>query len=220
MDIWLDTVNKKLIAKAQRLGILYGVTTNPTLIAQSKQSFEEILKELLSIQSGCVTAQVIARDTQGMLKQAEILHQISDRIIIKIPATEAGFEAICQLSKRNIPTMATAIFHPNQVLLASLAGAQYAAPYVSGIEKSGDDAYEQLTSMKHLLVEYNYKTKILAASIKNTEQIRRCLDIGIHAVTLKDDIFEEFTSDNRLTESRIELFEDDWKKAKASAIFK
>lgn len=218
MEIWLDTTNPQLISRAQRLGILHGITTNPTIIANSGLPMEIILKDVLNRQAGPVTAQVIAEDTQGMLKQAFLLREFSDRIIIKIPATEEGFEALHQLAKQNIPTMATIIFHPNQVLLAALAGATYVAPYVAWMEKAGENAFELLHSMNHLLIEYKFKTKILAASIKNTEQIRRCLDIGIHAITLKDDVFEELTKNHKLTMSRLQLFEDDWKKAKPTSL--
>jgi TalC/MipB family fructose-6-phosphate aldolase len=218
MEIWLDTTNPALIHRAQRLGILYGITTNPTIIANSGQPMEAVLKEVLNMQTGPVTAQVIADDKEGMLQQALSLYQFSNRIIIKIPAIEAGFEALYELSKQNIPTMATVIFHPNQVLLAALAGATYVAPYVAWMEKAGENAFELLQSMNHLLLEYKFKTKVLAASIKNTEQIRRCLDIGVHAITLKDDVFEELTKNHKLTTSRLQLFEDDWKKAKPTAL--
>lgn len=218
MEIWLDTINKDLIRKAQRLGILHGVTTNPSIIAAAQDPLEKVLHEVLELQEGPVTVQVIASDTKGMVKQALALHQISKRLYIKIPPTESGIEAIHLLSGQNVPTVATIIFHPNQVLLAAYAGAHYVAPYISSIEKEGEDAFEILKSMKHILKEYNFKTKILAASIKSTEQIRRCLDLGIHAMTLKADIFQEFTKTHKLTTNRLELFLDDWKKAQPSTI--
>src|SRR5947209_968437 len=131
MDIWLDTSNIRMVQKAIRFGILAGVTTNPSIIAQSQRSLEEVLEDLLHYQEGPVTAQVVAEETREMVQQGQNLFAFSNRIIVKVPITKNGLEAIHLLSRQGIPTMATVLFSPRQALMAALAGANYVAPYLS-----------------------------------------------------------------------------------------
>jgi transaldolase len=129
MEIWLDTAELDLVQTAKEMGILHGVTTNPSIIAKSKMGMEDLLEKLLQMQPGPVTAQVTAEEAPEMVKQGSSLRQFSNRIIVKVPVTTEGVKAIYGLKLLQIPVMATAVFDSNQVLLAAKAGAAYNAPY-------------------------------------------------------------------------------------------
>lgn len=210
MEIWLDTVNIHLIQKAVRLGVLSGVTTNPSVIAESKRSLEEVLEDLLHYQEGPVAAQVVAEDTSEMVQQGQNLFSFSNRIIVKVPTTSKGLEAIHLLSRQGIPTMATVIFNPHQVLMAALVGANYVAPYISRIESSGEDPWISLSSMGHILNNYRLTTKILGASLKQVEHVSKAAELGIYGVTVKDALFEKLIEDHPLTAECVKKFAGDW----------
>lgn len=209
MQIWLDSINFDLISKAEKLGILYGVTTNPSLLSKTSEPLETI-HTLLKIQKGPITVQVVAEKAQEMIHQAKQLHKLSPRIIVKIPITSEGLEAIHSLSKDNIKTMATVVFHPNQALLAALAGADYVAPYLSHMQKSDPDALSQLETMLKIFDHYGQKTKVLVASVRSQDQISLCLKMGVDAITLKDMVFMEMIQDHEMTLQKVEGFSKDW----------
>lgn len=211
MKIWLDTAKIPAVQKAVRMGILAGVTTNPTIIAESQRSLEDVLEDLLHHQEGPVTAQVVANDTLEMVQQGQNLFSFSNRIIVKVPVTENGLEAIHLLSRQGIPTMATVVFTPHQALLAVLAGADYVAPYLSHIEKAGLDPWVSLKSIMSMLQNYRFKTKVLCASIHHLDQIIKCAELGIHSITIKESLFEKMIQDHPLTNERVQKFAEDWK---------
>ncbi len=214
MQIWLDTVDLGLIQQAKAMGILYGVTTNPSIIAKSKLTLEENVEKILHLQKGPVTVQVTAEDSPGMIHQGEALFGFSNRIIVKVPVTPEGLKAIYALSQIGIPTMATAVFDANQVLLAASSGAVYIAPYYSRICEADIDGIEALKSMLRLLHRYNFSSKLLAASLKSAEQVRQCAEMGAHAVTLNEKVFHLFVEENPLTRQSIDRFAKDWTDAK------
>ncbi len=210
MEIWLDTTNIQTIHKAVRFGLLAGVTTNPTLIAQTQRDFEEVLEDLLHHQEGPVTAQVVADDTLEMVQQGQSLYSFSNRLIIKVPLTKNGLEAVHLLSRQGIPTMATTIYHPRQALMAALAGADYIAPYLGRLEKSGGDPAAMLKKTVQMFQTYRLKTKILAASLYHIEHVLQCAEAGIYGVTVKDDLFEKLIESDPLTLKGVEQFATDW----------
>jgi len=214
MEIWLDTVDLDTISSANRFGVFYGVTTNPSLISQAKIPLSKIIMKLLETQEGPITVQVNSTKAAEIIEEAEEFQSRSDRIIIKIPATQEGLIAIRHLSLKEVPTMATAVFHPNQFLLAALAGATYIAPYLSRMSDAGIDPFTILEGMVRMYKNYDFKTKILAAALKNSDQIRRCSEIGIPAITIKDDLFNQFIADHPLTTQAVENFKLDWEKTK------
>lgn len=209
MQIWLDSINTDLIQKAKKLGVLYGVTTNPSILAKAPNPIDT-LKTLLEIQDGPITVQVVGQNPNVMIRQGLKLHEISPRIIVKVPVTNDGLETIHHLSSLQIKTMATVVFHSHQALLACSAGADYIAPYLSHMQKADPNGIGQLQTMKKMIDYYPLKTQILVASIQNLDQISLCLDMGINAVTLKDQIFIELIQDHELTTQRVELFSKDW----------
>ncbi len=215
MEIWLDTADFELIEMAKQMGVLHGITTNPSIAAKSKLNLEALLEKLLQIQNGPITAQVTTDEASKMVQQGEALHKFSNRIIVKVPVTAAGLKAIHALSKMNISTMATAIFDLNQVLLASRAGAQYIAPYFSTIVEADMEGLEQFKAMNRLLERYKLPAKLLAASLKSSEHVRQCVEFGAHAVTLNKEVFLSFIDTNPETVKRIDRFATDWKTAKA-----
>lgn len=214
MKIWLDTANIHAVQKAVKLGILSGVTTNPTIISNSKRSFEDILEDLLHYQEGTVAVQVVAESATEMIQQGKNLFSFSNRIIVKVPATKNGYEAIHNLSRKGIPTMATVVFTPQQALLAMIAGADYIAPYLKHIEKTGLDPWVVLSSITKIIQNYRFKTKVLCASIEHVEQILKCAEYGIQEITIKETLFEQMLEENPHTLQRVSKFNEDWKEAK------
>jgi transaldolase len=219
MEIWLDTINPAAIHQAKQLGMLHGVTTNPTILAKSRSSFEKTLQELLGAQRGPIAVQVIATKADEIILQGERLYDFSQRIVVKIPVTKDGLEAIHHLSKHSIETMATAIFHPNQALLAAKAGASYMAPYFSRMEQGGNNAADHLKTILHMLTHYGLTTKVLVASLKDAEQVKLCGELGVHAITLKEDLFADFIKSHPLTDEVIGQFLEDWKQVKSAKLF-
>lgn len=206
MEIWLDTTNIQTIQKAVRLGLLSGITTNPSIIAKSGRNLEDMCEDLLHFQEGPVAAQVNAEETNEMVQQGQSLYSMSNRLIIKIPMTICGLEAIHLLSRQGIPTIATAIFHPRQALMAALAGADYIAPYLGHIEKSGDNPWDFLSSVQHIFQTYRLKTKILGASVYTYDDVLQCAAAGIFGVTVKDEVFESLIQSHPLTLQKVEQF--------------
>lgn len=217
MEIWLDSVDADTIRLGSKIGIS-GVTTNPSIIADSEKSLEDALEGVLKSHRGPVTAQVLADDAPTMIEQGETLRDFSERIIVKIPVTLEGLKAIAALNKLRFPVMATAIFTPLQALLACRAGADYLAPYFSRIEKEGSSAFEAIDTMLTLIEQYEFKTKVVVASLKTLEHICICLELGVHAVTLKEDLFEKLLTDHASTLKCLEQFTKDWKNAKPSRL--
>ncbi len=210
MDIWLDTTNIEAIQEAVRFGLLCGVTTNPSLIAKSRRRLEDVLKDLLHYQEGPVTAQVMANGTHEMVQQGQYLYSFSNRLIIKIPLTKNGLEAIHLLSRQGIPTMATVIFHPHQALMAAKAGADYVAPYLGRLEETGGNPWEMLKYLVHIFQTYQLKTKILGASLRGIEHVMQCAEAGIHGVTVKEDVFAKLMTSEAMTLQGVEQFAKDW----------
>jgi transaldolase len=218
MEVWLDSTQISSVQIGVRLGILSGVTTNPSLIARSERCLERVLEDLLHFQEGPVAVQVVAQDSIEMVQQGQNLYDFSNRLIIKVPVTINGLEAIHLLSRQGIPTMATALFTPHQALMAALAGADYLAPYLGKIEKAGGSPWETLTSITRILNNYHLTTKILGASIYGLEQAAKCAELGIFGITVKETIFEKMIEDHPLTLQSVQEFMEDAKHLQASVL--
>jgi transaldolase len=211
MQIWLETTDLPSIEKAQKIGILHGVTTTPAMLAANPR---ETLASLLSAQPGPVAVEV----SGDMVSQGKALYEYSPRIIVKVPVSEQGYEAIHLLSKQ-IPIMACAITQPTQALIAALAGAQIVAPYFSRLMKPGDNPLAQLEAIKKMILAYRIKTSVLAVTPKTLEQIKSCAEIGIDAVTMREDVFRDFIETHELTAHAIAQYDDDWKKIESLSWF-
>ncbi len=214
MEIWLDTSDSEIVRRGFEFGISTGVTTNPSILSKDLRPLDEILNSLLQIQPGWVAVQVLASDAAEMVEQGRNLSDFSDRLIVKIPVTPEGLKAIHTLSSEEIPTLGTVVYHPSQALLAAEAGADYIAPYIGWIEKSGEDPWKFLQQMKQFIQNYDYSTRILGASLSSVGQILKCAEMGIEAVTLKPELFETLVAVNPAVQNRIEQFENDWNNQK------
>ncbi|MFA6915900.1 MAG: transaldolase family protein [Parachlamydiales bacterium] len=216
MEIWIDTANDKFIEKIAELGITTGVTTNPSIASISNYPLEKLISILLQIQDGYVAVQVIADDYEGIVQQAQILHAISPRIVVKIPVIQEGLKAIKALSQRGVNTLATAIFEPSQALLAFLAGANYLAPYLGKIEDLGKDPLEVLEEIQAIKELYGFEGKIMAAGIRGPSLITECAKRGICAVTVPEGVLRNYLDDNTNTLAALLQFSSDWEKAEPS----
>ncbi len=214
MEIWIDTADLAIIDKANQMGLIHGVTTNPAILSRSNLPLEELLEEILKRQKGPVVVQVTTEDPLKMIEQGKALNAFSNRIITKVPATASGMKALHALAECNMPTMATAVFDQNQVLLAARAGATYIAPYFSGICEADMNGIESLKAMLRLLHRYNYPAKLIAASLRTAEQLKECAEMGTHAATVNEKVFAELTADHPLTLQSLQRFAKDWKGAK------
>jgi TalC/MipB family fructose-6-phosphate aldolase len=212
MEIWLDTIDLKTIEKAKNIGLLDGITTNPTILAEGKKTPEDILEELLNSFSGPLAVQVTVRSEEGMIEQGKDLFDFSDRIIVKVPVTSEGLGAIYHLSLANIPVMATAIFEPMQAFLASQAGACYVVPYFSHI---GENALEVCQTIQNM----DLSSHLLIASLKKPEQFLQCASLKFDAVTLKGPLFDACLNPPQQTLDQIERFEASWQNASPSRLF-
>lgn len=177
-----------------------------------------MIETVLHAQSGPMAVQVTASSSAKMIQQARRLHQHSSRIIVKVPVTTEGLEVIHSL-RHEIPTMATAVFHPKQVLAAALAGASYIAPYLGAIlQETGHDPFQALEAMMALCRNYQLKAKILGAAIRSAEQAMQCSALGIPGMTLTAALFTELVGDAPETLSRLQRFAVDWKRAQPTAL--
>ena len=218
MEIWLETSNHEVVQKAYRMGVLHGVSTNPTIAARTGLPIEDLLQKLLNSQQGPVSAQVVSAKADTMIQQGLALAAISDRIVVKIPVTREGLQAIYQLSQKKIPVIATTVFDLNQTLLAARSGAAYISPSFSHVCEADQDGIEVIRAMVHLLRNYGYASRILAGAIKSTQQARDCCSLGIHAMDLNEALFDEYVQDHPMTVKALKEYDRDWKTATKSKL--
>lgn len=216
MQIWLDTIDLPTLEKAQRRGILHGVTTNPSMLVSNPR---ETLTALLAAQPGPVAVEIAEAEVPSMISQGKALHEFSPRIVVKVPVTERGFEALHLLSQAQVPVMASAIVQPTQALVAALGGAGWVAPYFSRILKAGDNPLAQLEAVKKIIALYQMRTRILAVNPKTIEQIKACAEIGIDAITIREEVLRDLIETHELTAHAIEQYDEDWKKIQSQQWF-
>jgi len=215
MEFWLDTVDLATIKRAEELGVLDGVTTNPSILAHPTLSAEQILEDVLHAFSGPITVQVTCSQADEMVAQGKSLFEFSPRVIVKIPAIEAGYRAIHRLNHIGIPTMATVIFEPRQAYLAAKAGASYLAPYFSHL---GEQALAICDSIQSILRENHLSAKMLVASLKNISDLEKCMERGFAATTIKKELFEACMTTPPKTLEHLQRFEAAWQQAAPSQL--
>jgi fructose-6-phosphate aldolase 2 len=214
MNILLDTADIDFIRKANDLYVIDGVTTNPSILAKQNIPCLDVLQEIRSILSDEKTlhAQVINRDAKGIIKEAEFLHNaFQGNIYVKIPVIPEGYKAMKYLTERNIKVTATAVFTPQQALMAAKAGASYVAPYVNRIDNISGNGVNVVADIINIFQTYHLQTQVLAASFKNTEQIQKICLAGAQAVTVNEDVFNNLFS-HPLTDWSVNKFTEDWQK--------
>lgn len=211
MKFFLDTANVDEIKRINALGLVDGVTTNPSLIAKEGRDFETVIKEITSEVEGPVSAEVVGLEAEEMVKEARELAAWAENVVVKVPMTEEGLKAVNILSSEGIKTNVTLIFTVSQGLLAAKAGATYISPFVGRLEDIGTDAYALIEDLRLILDVYDLDTEIIAASIRTAPHLEEVARRGAHIATIPGTLFPKLWG-HPLTDSGIKDFLDDWEK--------
>ncbi len=211
MKIFLDTANTSEIREAAALGLIDGVTTNPTLMAKEKRDPQEVLKEICSVVSGPVSAEVISLDSGGMVEEAARLSRIAGNIVIKVPLIKEGLKAVGILSKKGIKTNVTLCFSPTQALLAAKAGADYISPFIGRLDDVSQEGIGLIKDIKQIYGNYGFKTQIIVASVRNPVHVAEAAKIGADIATIPYAVIEQLIR-HPLTDIGVQRFLNDWKK--------
>jgi transaldolase len=212
MKFFIDTANINEIKEAAALGILDGVTTNPSLVAKEGKDFRKLLDEILVVVNGPVSAEVISTDYEGILKEAHELAKIHHNIVIKVPLIKEGLKAVRTLSLENIKTNVTLCFSPSQALLAAKAGATYISPFVGRLDDISHDGMELISQIVQIYKNYNYKTQVLVASIRHPLHLVEAALMGADVCTMPFSVIDRLFN-HPLTDLGLEKFLSDWKKS-------
>ncbi|MDQ0256770.1 transaldolase [Evansella vedderi] len=209
MKFFLDTGNIDEIKRIAKLGLVDGVTTNPTLIAKEGRPFKDIIKEICEVVDGPVSAEVIGLTVEEMVKEAEELASWAPNVVIKLPMTEEGLEATYELTKRGIKTNVTLVFSAAQGLMAAKAGATYISPFVGRLDDIGTEGMALVRDLKTILANYGFETEIIAASIRNIEHVEKTAVAGADIATIPGSLLPKLWK-HPLTDKGIEQFLKDW----------
>ncbi len=212
MKLFLDTANVDDIKKASDLGVICGVTTNPSLIAKEGRSFEEVIKEITKIVDGPISGEVKATTVlaEDMIEEGRAIAKIHPNMVVKIPMTLEGLKATKVLASEGIKTNVTLIFTANQALLAARAGASYVSPFVGRLDDISTEGTELIRTIAHIFHNYGIKTEIIAASIRSSIHITDCALAGADIATVPYSVIEQCTK-HPLTTAGIEKFQQDYK---------
>lgn len=216
MKIFLDTADLEEIRTAARWGILDGVTTNPTLYAKVGGSYEEILQEVCRITSGPVSAEVVAEDVEGMLREGRAFAKLAPNIVVKVPMSEEGLEAMSRFAEEGIRTNCTLIFSTNQGLLAAKAGASLISPFVGRLDDINQDGMTVIRELAEIFALHEIDAEILSASIRNPLHVTQSALAGAHIATLPFKVLQQMVR-HPLTDKGITTFRADWEKARKAA---
>ena len=216
MKIFLDTADIEEIRTAARWGILDGVTTNPTLYAKVGGSYEEILQEVCRITSGPVSAEVVAEDVEGMLREGRAFAKLAPNIVVKVPMSEEGLEAISRFADEGIKTNCTLIFTSNQGLLAAKAGASLISPFVGRLDDINQDGMIVIRELAEIFAIHEIESEILSASIRHPLHVTQSALAGAHIATMPMKVLQQMVR-HPLTDKGIATFRADWEKARKSA---
>lgn len=211
MKFFIDTADVNEIREANALGLVDGVTTNPSLIAKSGRKFEEVIKEITSIVDGPISAEVISLDHDGMVKEANKLAKIHKNIVVKLPMTAEGLKATKTLTAKGIKTNVTLIFSPLQALLAAKAGATYVSPFVGRLDDISQDGINIIEEIRTILDNYGYETEIIVASVRNPIHVLDSALIGADVATIPFSVMMQLAK-HPLTDAGIKKFLEDWEK--------
>ncbi len=211
MKFFIDTANVNEIKKAWEVGVVDGVTTNPSLISKEGRDPIELLKEICSIVDGPVSAEVVGLKAEEMVKEAEALAKIHKNIVVKIPMTEDGLRAVKKLSGMGIKTNVTLVFSPSQALLAAKAGATYASPFVGRLDDISHNGMSLIAEIMTIYENYAFDTQVIVASIRNPLHVVEAAKMGAHVATIPYSVIAQLTK-HPLTDIGIEKFLKDWEK--------
>jgi transaldolase len=212
MKFFMDTANIEKIREYANLGIVDGVTTNPSLVAKEGKDFEEVIKEISSIVKGPISAEVLSLDTEGMVIEAEKLATIAPNVVIKIPMTKEGIKATYILSQKGINVNVTLVFSPSQALLAAKVGAKFVSPFIGRLDDVSHIGMDIVSSIRTIFDNYGFQTEIIVASIRHPRHIVEAAELGADIATVPPAVLEKIFH-HPLTDIGIERFLEDWKKA-------
>jgi transaldolase len=213
MKFFLDTGSIDEIKKANDLGILDGVTTNPSLLAKEKKPYFEILREITGIVKGPISAEVTATDTDGMLREGRAFAKIAENIVVKIPIIKAGVPAIKQLTAEGIAVNVTLCFSASQALIAAKAGASYISPFIGRFDDVSTEGMALIQDVVTIYSNYGFKTEVLVASVRHPMHVVQAALIGADVCTMPFSVFDKLLN-HPLTDIGLKNFLSDWEKAK------
>jgi len=217
MKFFIDTANIEEIKEAAAIGILDGVTTNPTLVSREGKDFKELLDEILKIVDGPISAEVIALDYDGMMKEAQELASIHENIVVKIPLTKDGIKAVKSLSGMGIKTNVTLCFSASQAIMAAKAGATYISPFVGRLDDISAVGMDLIEQIVQIYDNYDFQTEIIVASIRNPLHIVEAAMIGADIATVPFKVIEQLFK-HPLTDNGIDKFLSDWNKLNSTIV--
>jgi transaldolase len=213
MKFFIDTASVSEIREAAALGLLDGVTTNPSLLSKEKGDPREILREITKIVDGPVSAEVTAVDHEGMVAQAQELRKLAENIVVKVPMTLEGLRALRTLSSQGVPTNCTLIFSATQALMAAKAGATYASPFVGRLDDISTDGMQLIEQICTIYRNYDYDTQVLVASVRHPIHVVQAALLGADVVTMPAKVIQQLAA-HPLTDIGLERFLADWEKVK------
>jgi transaldolase len=213
MKIFLDTASIESIKKFVDMGIVDGITTNPTLISKEKGHPEDIMREIVKIVKGPVNLEVVATNSEEMVEEGLRLKKFGENVIVKIPMTANGLMAVKKLAQNKIKTNVTLIFSANQALLAAKAGASYVSPFIGRLDDAGQVGMTVIKEIVQIFGNYGYPAEVLVASVRHPIHVIEAGILGAHIVTLPPDILGKMLT-HPLTDKGLALFLSDWEKVK------
>lgn len=209
MKLFLDTANVEHIKEANEMGVICGVTTNPSLIAKEGRDFNEVIKEITGIVNGPISGEVVSEDAEGMIKEGREIAAIHPNMIVKIPITIEGLKAVKILASEGIKTNVTLIFSANQALLAANAGATYVSPFLGRVDDISMDGMELVRTIAEIFDIHGIATEIIAASVRHPIHVTEAARAGAHIATVPYSLVLQMTK-HPLTEAGLEKFKEDW----------
>ena len=217
MKLFIDTANVEEIRKVSALGILDGVTTNPTLLAKEGRNPNDVAREILALVPGPVSLEVTALDSEGMVSQGKELATLASNVVVKIPMGAEGLRATKRLSSEDIAVNMTLVFSANQALLAAKAGARYVSPFVGRIDDVGQDGMQVVQEIADIFRNYDFKCEILAASIRHPQHVLQAARLGADIATVPYAVIEQMVK-HPLTDIGLQRFMKDWESLKAAKV--
>lgn len=215
MKIFLDTANLNEIRRFNQMGLLDGITTNPTLMSRENQDPHGIMSQIVSDVKGDVSLEVVSTDYSGMLEEGRRLSRYGSNVVVKVPMTQDGLRACRTLSSDGIPVNVTLVFSPNQALLAAKAGAKYVSPFIGRLDDIGHDGMHLISVILEIFGRYGFKTQVLVASIRHPLHVVEAARLGAHVATLPPAVLDKMIR-HPLTDTGLQSFLDDWKKTQKS----
>jgi transaldolase len=211
MKFFLDTANIAEVRKANEMGVLDGITTNPSLLMKEGKDPVSVLKEICSIVDGPISAEVISTETEGMLREGRKWAELHQKIVVKIPMTRDGMKAVQRLKEEKIRTNVTLVFSPTQALIAAKAGASFVSPFIGRLDDRSEDGMHLVEQIVQIYDNYEFETEILVASIRHPVHVVQAALLGADIGTMPYAVFEKLF-DHPLTDLGLQQFIADWKK--------